>query len=403
MASSIKVLESRFVQSCTNIANAPQISNAEIAILGRSNVGKSSLINALLNNKNLAKSSSTPGKTKLVNFFVSKWQLNSYQKNSSLGMQFRTCENFCGTTDHQSSFIHKNSHKYKSHTANTRIYSLNQGNSSDSNESSLRGKSTPFRHTERIEVSKSCESNAMQSTMTQKRINESYKFAQNQRIVGDSQVAKMDSSLRATRYAQNDDSVDCFGQSPRNDGNIKNTNSTNQTQKTIEGIAVEVAEFLPNFECETGLGVREHSKFGKSMQDAPKRELPTQEFVIHILDFPGFGYAKLSKSERNSWDKNLSTFLKKRESIKLFIHLIDSRHTNLPLDNEIRAFLRSIVRADADILEVFTKADKLKKSEIHALKGRILVSTTKKDLGQGDLKDSIESLRHAILRTMYHI
>ena len=160
---------------------------------------------------------------------------------------------------------------------------------------------------------------------------------------------------------------------------------------------------MPNFECETRLGVCEHSKFGKSMQDAPKSELPTQEFAIHILDFPGFGYARVSKSERDSWDKNLSTFLKKRESIKLFIHLIDSRHTNLPLDDEIRAFLRSNLRADADILEVFTKADKLKKNEIHALKGRILVSTTKKDLGQRDFKDNIESLRHAILRTMYHI
>ncbi len=43
---------------------------AEIAIVGRSNVGKSSLINHLLNNKSLAKVSSTPGKTQSINFFV---------------------------------------------------------------------------------------------------------------------------------------------------------------------------------------------------------------------------------------------------------------------------------------------------------------------------------------------
>ena len=49
--------------------------------------------------------------------------------------------------------------------------------------------------------------------------------------------------------------------------------STNKAQQTIEGIAVEVAEFLPNLECETRLDVCEHSKFGKSMQDAPKSEL----------------------------------------------------------------------------------------------------------------------------------
>ena len=73
--SSIKVLESHFVKSCAKLAQAPQIQCAEIAILGRSNVGKSSLINALLNRKNLAKSSSTPGKTRLVNFFESKWRI----------------------------------------------------------------------------------------------------------------------------------------------------------------------------------------------------------------------------------------------------------------------------------------------------------------------------------------
>ena len=123
--------------------------------------------------------------------------------------------------------------------------------------------------------------------------------------------------------------------------------------------------------------------------------LPQIEFTIHILDFPGFGYAKVSKSERDSWDKNLSEFLKKRESIKLFIHLIDSRHTDLRADSEIRAFLQTILRADADILEVFTKADKLKKSEIHALKGKILVSIMD--------KNSFESLRYAILQTMYKI
>jgi GTP-binding protein len=42
----------------------------EIALVGRSNVGKSSLINHLLNQKNLAKTSATPGKTRLLNFFV---------------------------------------------------------------------------------------------------------------------------------------------------------------------------------------------------------------------------------------------------------------------------------------------------------------------------------------------
>ena len=57
--------------------------------------------------------------------------------------------------------------------------------------------------------------------------------------------------------------------------------------------------------------------------------------------------------------------------------------------------MHAILRADADILEVFTKADKLKKSEIYALKGNLLVSILD--------KKSVESLRCAILQTMYKI
>jgi len=49
----------------------------EYAFIGRSNVGKSSLINMLVNRKNLAKTSATPGKTQLINFFLvnNKWHL----------------------------------------------------------------------------------------------------------------------------------------------------------------------------------------------------------------------------------------------------------------------------------------------------------------------------------------
>lgn len=48
----------------------PELDLPEIAFVGRSNVGKSSLINKLLNRKSLAKTSSTPGKTRLINFFL---------------------------------------------------------------------------------------------------------------------------------------------------------------------------------------------------------------------------------------------------------------------------------------------------------------------------------------------
>lgn len=53
-----------------SLASANGKEMSEIAIVGRSNVGKSSLINHLLNNKSLARTSSTPGKTQSINFFV---------------------------------------------------------------------------------------------------------------------------------------------------------------------------------------------------------------------------------------------------------------------------------------------------------------------------------------------
>ena len=60
----------RFLVSSSDVDQCPKYSFAEYAFIGRSNVGKSSLINALTNNKKLAKTSGTPGKTKLINHFV---------------------------------------------------------------------------------------------------------------------------------------------------------------------------------------------------------------------------------------------------------------------------------------------------------------------------------------------
>ena len=190
--SKIKVIDSRFISSASNIQNAPFELHTEIAILGRSNVGKSTLINLLLDSKNLAKSSSTPGKTKLINFFSSSW------------------------------------------------------------------------------------------------IKDNFKYD------------------------------------------------------------------------------------------------------LRFIDFPGFGFAKVSKAIRSNWDKDLNIFIRNRSSIKLFIHLIDSRHSNLILDSNIRDFLINLNRKDAFILEVFTKADKINRNDYYKLKhlGAQLVSYKN--------RDSIDILRSRI-------
>ncbi|MFZ5570884.1 MAG: ribosome biogenesis GTP-binding protein YihA/YsxC [Thermodesulfobacteriota bacterium] len=63
------IKSAEFVTSAVNPSQYPQESLPEIAFVGRSNVGKSSLINTLVHRKHLVKTSSTPGRTQLVNFF----------------------------------------------------------------------------------------------------------------------------------------------------------------------------------------------------------------------------------------------------------------------------------------------------------------------------------------------
>ena len=64
------IRSAEFIVSNSDVSKCPDYSFPEYAFIGRSNVGKSSLINCLCNKKNLAKTSSKPGKTKLVNHFL---------------------------------------------------------------------------------------------------------------------------------------------------------------------------------------------------------------------------------------------------------------------------------------------------------------------------------------------
>jgi len=106
------------------------------------------------------------------------------------------------------------------------------------------------------------------------------------------------------------------------------------------------------------------------------------KFFARIVDLPGFGYAKVSKSEKKQWQKSLTEFITHRSSIRVFIHLVDARHPNLPIDSDVREYLNQIKRADQEVIEIFTKADKLKqKDRSKLLKDHpqaILVSNLKK-------------------------
>lgn len=66
----MEINQSEFIISAVKPEQYPKDNRVEIAFVGRSNVGKSSLINTLTNRRKLAKTSGTPGKTRLINFFL---------------------------------------------------------------------------------------------------------------------------------------------------------------------------------------------------------------------------------------------------------------------------------------------------------------------------------------------
>lgn len=66
----MKILSAKFIMSNTKVSQCPSHNLPEYAFIGRSNVGKSSLINMLLKRKDLAKTSGKPGKTQLINHFL---------------------------------------------------------------------------------------------------------------------------------------------------------------------------------------------------------------------------------------------------------------------------------------------------------------------------------------------
>ncbi len=128
-----------------------------------------------------------------------------------------------------------------------------------------------------------------------------------------------------------------------------------------------------------------------------------ERYPLRFVDLPGYGYAKTSKSLKESWQKNLTDFLMKRDSIRVFVHLRDARHPNLALDEETKRFLDSIKKGDQIVLEVFTKGDKLKQKDVAALKklhpDALLVSSVTKR-GIEELKEKI--LEHVFGENILH-
>jgi len=108
----------------------------------------------------------------------------------------------------------------------------------------------------------------------------------------------------------------------------------------------------------------------------------TPYLFARFVDLPGFGYAKVSKSLKKEWNRNLTGYLEQRPNLQVFVHLIDARHPQLDIDKNVDEFLDSIKRGDQIIVHAFTKIDKLKQNDLAKLKREypdgIFVSNLKK-------------------------
>ena len=122
-------------------------------------------------------------------------------------------------------------------------------------------------------------------------------------------------------------------------------------------------------------------------------------YPVRFVDLPGFGYAKVSKTLKEVWQKNLVEFIQHRVSIRLFIHLRDARHPHAKIDDDVENYISDFIRPDQRYLTVFTKIDKLNQKERAKLKrefpGSITVSNLK--------KNGHDRVHYEILKTIFGV
>ncbi len=124
-----------------------------------------------------------------------------------------------------------------------------------------------------------------------------------------------------------------------------------------------------------------------------------QRYPVRFVDLPGFGYAKVSKTLKEVWQKNLVEFIHHRVSIRLFIHLRDARHPHAKIDDDVKNYISEFIRPDQRYLTVFTKIDKLNQKERAKLKREFPGSITLSNLK----KNGHERVHKEILQTIFGV
>lgn len=143
-----------------------------------------------------------------------------------------------------------------------------------------------------------------------------------------------------------------------------------------------------------------HSKLAKTSGTPGKTQL-INHFLInkefYIVDLPGYGFAKVSQSTRNTWEKMIADYLQQRENLMTVFVLIDSRHEPQNIDLE---FLRKLGEWGVPFNVVFTKADKSTQKDA-AKNARLFIEAMKKEwefIPQTFMTSSVKNLgRKAML------
>lgn len=87
---------------------------------------------------------------------------------------------------------------------------------------------------------------------------------------------------------------------------------------------------------------------------------PDGEGGFYLVDLPGYGYAKVARTERERWQQLIGRFITERETLEVIFHLIDSRHPPTKMDEELLALLKGV---GVPYVLVLTKADKLSRNQ----------------------------------------
>lgn len=99
---------------------------------------------------------------------------------------------------------------------------------------------------------------------------------------------------------------------------------------------------------------------------------------LHFVDVPGYGYAKVSKKEREAWGKMIETYLTRREQLKAVVQIVDLRHPPTKDDVMMYDFLKHY---ELPCIIIATKADKIPKSKWQK---HIKITKETLDLDQND-------------------